>query len=80
MMIMQFSNLFSLNISCDNELFSSCIAISRIGVLSLLISLRADLTGNFSLLSSFLISSSEIDMGKFLIIAEMSFSFFNMHV
>jgi len=79
-MIIQFSNVFTLNISCDSEMFSSCIVISGVGVLSLLFSLKTDLTGNFSFLSSTITSNSVIDVDKFLIIAEMSFSFFSLYV
>lgn len=78
--IMQFSNLFNLKMSCDKGLFSSCNAISGVGVLFLLFSLKTGLTGKLSLLSSSMISNSVIDVGKVLIIAEMSFSFFNLYV
>lgn len=78
--IMQFSNLFSLKMSCDKGLFFNCNAISGVGVLFLLFSLKTDLTGKLSLLSSSITSNSVIDVGKFLIIAEMSFSFFNLYV
>ena len=79
-MIIQFSSLFSLKISCDRGLFFICTAISGVGVLSFLFSLKTDLTGNYNLLSSSITSDSVIDMSKFLIIAETSFSFFNLYV
>lgn len=62
---MQFSNLFSLYISCDNKLFSNYIAISVVGGLSLLVSSRTDLIGKFSLLIFSFTLSSEIDVDNF---------------
>lgn len=76
--IMQFNNFFSLKISSDRGLFANCIAISGVGVLSFLFSFKTDLTGNFSLLNSSLTLDSVIDIGKFLIIAEMSFSILSL--
>ncbi|KAL5239766.1 hypothetical protein ACI65C_007176 [Semiaphis heraclei] len=48
--------------SCDKGLFSSCNAISGVGVLFLLFSLKTDLTGKLSLLSSSITSNSVIDV------------------